>query len=425
MKGRSYITLTDAMKCSAPAAFGSMVKPVGSACNLGCSYCYYLDKARTIYDDSQPVMSYEALEKYIEQYISANEVPEVTFVWHGGEPMMAGLDFFKKALLLQKKYASGKTIINTLQTNGTFLDPYWALFFHENHFLIGISIDGPRYLHDAYRVNKAGRPTFDRVISAIDLMRKYGVEYNTLSVVSNMSEGRGAEVYRFLKSVGSRFMQFMPAVEYVEDNEDNTNARPVIVKPGTAGSRRAPWSVSSIGYGHFMTDIFDEWVINDVGTYFVQAFDNTLAQWAGVKPGLCVYSETCGDALIVEHNGDVYSCDHFVYPEFRLGNILDEDLITLYHSPKQFQFGINKRNSLPRYCLKCRYHFACRGECPKHRFLTTDSGESGLNALCEGFRHFFSHVEPYMDYMVMLLRQKKSPALVMPWARQRMAGIII
>lgn len=419
MKGKSYITFTDAMKSSSPAAFGSMIKPVGSACNLNCTYCYYLDKAQTIYAERQPVMSYEVLEKYIQQYICANEVTEVTFVWHGGEPLMAGLDFFKRAVLLQKKYASGKTIVNTLQTNGILINPDWAGFFHDNHFLIGVSIDGPRDIHDAYRVNKAGRPSFDRVISAIDLMRKHGVEYNTLSVVSNFSEGRGAEVYRFLKSAGTRFMQFLPAVEHFHGNENKTEGRPVIVKPDTAGSEMAPWSVSAIGYGHFMTDVFDEWIVSDVGSFFVQAFDNTLAQWAGVKPGLCVYSETCGDALIVEHNGDVYSCDHFVYPDFRLGNIQDEDLVSLYRSTKQFQFGINKRNSLPRYCLRCRYYFACRGECPKHRFLTTVTGETGLNALCEGFKFFFQHVEPYMEYMTMLLRQKKAPALVMSWAQAR------
>lgn len=417
MKGKNYITFSDAIKCSSPVAFGSMVKPVGSACNLNCTYCYYLDKAQTIYMDRQQVMSYKILEKYIQQYIAANDVPEVTFVWHGGEPLMAGLDFYEKAVQLQKKYASGKNIVNTLQTNGTLLDHDWAVFFHDNHFLIGVSIDGPRDIHDAYRVNKSGRPTFDRVTYAIDLMRKHGVEYNTLTAVSNLSEGRGADVYRFLKSIGSRFMQFLPVVEHVVHYGDYE--RPVMAAPGTEGSVMAPWSVSGLGYGKFLTDIFDEWVIRDVGTYFVQAFDNTLANWVGAKPGLCVFSETCGDALIVEYNGDVYSCDHFVYPEYRLGNIMEDELSEMYHSPRQFMFGINKRNSLPAYCLRCKYYFACRGECPKHRFLTTATGEGGLNALCEGYNHFFQHVEPYMEYMTVLLSQKKAPALVMPWAKQR------
>jgi len=214
-------------------------------------------------------------------------------------------------------------------------------------------------------------------------------------------------------------MQFLPVVEHVIPGDENR--KPVIAKPGTDGSIMAPWSVSAAGYGRFMTDIFDEWVVRDVGEYFVQAFDMTLAQWVGAKPGLCVYSETCGDALVVEHNGDVYSCDHFVYPEYKLGNILETELSVLYQSPKQFEFGVNKRNTLPRYCLRCKYYFACRGECPKHRFMKTETGEDGLNALCEGFKHYFSHVEPYMEYMAMLLAQKRAPALVMQWARERLS----
>jgi len=416
---KNYITFGDALKSSEPRAFSSMVKPIGSACNLDCSYCYYLDKAPTIYGDQQPVMSMELLEEYTRQYIEANEVPEVTFVWHGGEPLMAGLEYYRKAIGFQQKYAGGKTIINSLQTNGTLLNADWCRFFHDHNFLIGISIDGPRDIHDAFRVNKAGRPTFDKVMAGISQMVQYKVEYNTLSVINIKSEGRGAEVYRFLKSVGSRFMQFLPAVEHVLPAVNGK--RPVIVKPGTQGSVMAPWSVSAPGYGRFMTDIFDEWVLSDVGTYFVQAFDMTLAQWVGVKPGLCIYSETCGDAVVVEHNGDVYSCDHFVYPEFKLGNILETELTDLYQSQKQFDFGIRKRNNLPRQCLRCEYYFVCRGECPKHRFLKTEYGEDNLNALCEGFKYYYHHVAPYMDQMKQLLIQKKAPALVMEWARLRKA----
>jgi len=416
---KNYITFGDALKSGEPRAFSSMVKPIGSACNLDCSYCYYLDKAPTIYGDQQPVMSMELLEEYTRQYIEANEVPEVTFVWHGGEPLMAGLEYYRKAIGFQQKYAGGKTIINTLQTNGTLLNADWCRFFHDHNFLIGISIDGPRDIHDAFRVNKAGRPTFDKVMAGISQMVQYKVEYNTLSVINIKSEGRGAEVYRFLKSVGSRFMQFLPAVEHVLPAVNGK--RPVIVKPGTQGSVMAPWSVSAPGYGRFMTDIFDEWVLSDVGTYFVQAFDMTLAQWVGVKPGLCIYSETCGDAVVVEHNGDVYSCDHFVYPEFKLGNILETELTDLYQSQKQFDFGIRKRNNLPRQCLRCEYYFVCRGECPKHRFLKTEYGEDNLNALCEGFKYYYHHVAPYMDQMKQLLIQKKAPALVMEWARLRKA----
>lgn len=420
MAQKRYITFNDAIKSGAPAAFATMVKPLGSACNLNCSYCYYLDKAPTIYENRQPLMPLNVLEEYIRQYIVANEVPEVTFVWHGGEPLMAGIEYYRKAIEFQRKYASGKGIVNSLQTNGLLMNADWARFFHINKFLIGLSVDGPRDIHDAYRVNKAGRPSFDKVMAAVSLMKQYGVEYNTLSVVTNLSEGRGAEVYRFLKSIGSRFMQFLPVVEHVIPGDENR--KPVIAKPGTDGSVMAPWSVSAAGYGRFMTDIFDEWVVRDVGEYFVQAFDMTLAQWVGAKPGLCVYSETCGDALVVEHNGDVYSCDHFVYPEYKLGNILETELSVLYQSPKQFEFGVNKRNTLPRYCLRCKYYFACRGECPKHRFMKTETGEDGLNALCEGFKHYFQHVEPYMEYMAMLLAQKRAPALVMQWARERISG---
>jgi uncharacterized protein len=417
MSKKSFITFGDALKGSAPTAFSSMVKPVGSACNLDCSYCYYLDKAPTIYDNRQPLMSLELLEEYTRQYIEANEVPEVSFVWHGGEPLMAGIDYYRRAVEFQGKYAGNKRVVNSLQTNGTLLNADWCRFFHDYHFLIGISIDGPRNIHDAYRVNKAGRPTFDKVMAGVNQMAQFRVEYNTLSVVSKLSEGRGEEVYQFMKSIGSRFMQFLPAMEHLLDS--GNDKRPVIVKPGTAGSVMAPWSVSALGYGRFMTDIFDQWVLSDVGTYFVQAFDMTLAQWVGVNPGLCIYSETCGDALVVEHNGDVYSCDHFVYPGFKVGNIMEEDLVNLYKSQRQFDFGLNKRNTLPRYCMSCDYYFACRGECPKHRFVKTEYGEENLNALCEGFKYYFKHVDPYMEKMKTLLLNKQAPALVMEWARKR------
>lgn len=415
MPSKSYITYTDALKTQAPAAFSSMFKPIGSTCNLECTYCYYIDKTQTVYNNIPPSKSLEILEEYTRQYIDANEVPEVTFTWHGGEPLLAGLDYFRKAMEFQRRHSGGKKIINSLQTNGMLLNADWCRFFHDNRFLIGVSIDGPRDIHDAYRVNKAGRPTFDKVMDGINQMAQFRVEYNTLSVVNRMSEGRGAEVYQFLKSIGSRFMQFLPVVEHVLPA--NGNGRPVIVKPGTEGSVMASWSVSSPGYGHFMTDIFDVWVLSDVGTYFVQAFDMTLAQWVGAKPGLCIYSETCGDALVVEHNGDVYSCDHFVYPEFKLGNILEDELTDLYRSQKQFDFGIKKRNNLPSQCRRCEYYFACRGECPKHRFLKTKNGEENLNALCEGFKHYYFHVAPYMEHMKNLLFNKKAPALVMDWAK--------
>lgn len=417
MKNKKFITFDEALKPNRPTAFSAMIKPVGSACNLGCRYCYYLDKA-ALYENRQSLMDDELLETTIKQYIQANDIPQIMFVWHGGEPLIAGLDFYKKAVALQQKYAEGKQIENVLQTNGILIDENWCRFFAEHNFLIGISIDGPESIHDTYRRNKAGEATFAKVMGAIEQMRKYRVEFNTMSVVSRASEGKAVEIYRFLKSIGSSFMQFLPALEHVRISDKT--GKPLIVPPGTPDSVMAEWSVSAKGYGRFLNDIFDEWVLTDVGRYFVQMFDVALAQWVGVPPALCAFADTCGDALVIEHNGDVYSCDHFVYPEYRLGNIKDHSLKSLYRKKEQFRFGMDKRNSLPSECLNCRYYFACRGECPKHRFEQSADGEPNKNALCEGFKLFFKHVDPYMKYMADLLREQKPPAWVMSWARRRM-----
>lgn len=414
-KLKNALFFSDACKLSGPTAFSTLVKPVGSRCNLDCSYCYYLDKAK-FYGKGPSVMDPELLETYIRQYIQANDVPQITFCWHGGEPLLAGTDYYRRAIMLQNKYKGDREIINTMQTNGTLVTQEWCAFWKENNFLIGISIDGPQDIHDAYRIGKGGDPTWEKVMRAVDLCARTGVEYNTLSVVNNLSEGRGGEIYRFLKSIGSRYMQFLPAVEHVT----GTGKRPAIVPPGTPGSQPAPWNISAKGYGRLLNDIFDEWVVQDVGRYFVQLFDVALAQWAGVTPSLCAFTETCGDAMIVEHNGDVYTCDHFVYPEFRLGNIMQDDLRELIRSDRQFRFGVNKRNTLPSECLRCELYFACRGECPKHRFGTSESGEENMNVLCEGYKLFFTHVEPYMNFMALMLQQDMPPMLVMNWARQRM-----
>jgi len=411
------LTFGDAIKSSRPTAFSTMIKPAGSLCNLDCHYCYYLDKAE-IYDNRQPLMSIDLLEEYIQQYIEGNDVPLVTFCWHGGEPLLIGLDFYRKAVEFQKKYKGEKQIDNALQTNGMLITREWCEFFRDNKFLIGVSIDGPKDIHDAFRLDKGGHPTFDKIMAGVEMMARIGVDYNTLSTVNRMSERRGAEVYRFLKSLGSRFMQFLPVVEHVVDLPGG--ARPRIVPPGYPGARRAEWGVTGEGYGRFMIDIFDEWVIQDVGSYFVQLFDVALAQWVGVSPGLCSFSETCGDALIVEHNGDVYSCDHYVYPQYRLGNLAEEGLLELFKSKEQFRFGINKRNTLPAECLRCKWYFACRGECPKHRFDEAANGEKNKNTLCEGYRAFFAHVDPYMQQMAEYLTNKQPAALVIPWARRRM-----
>jgi len=411
------LTFDDARRLTGPLAFNLMIKPAGSLCNLACRYCYYLDKAG-IYGGSEPRMSLQMLETFTKAYIEANEVPQVQFNWHGGEPLLMGIDFYRKALELQRKYGAGKTISNTIQTNGTLLDARWASFLSDNGFLTGISIDGPQEIHDRYRLDRGGAPTFSKVMQGIEALQRAGAEFNTMTTISRAGEGHGLEVYKFLKSIGSRFMQFMPVVEHVRNplsksGKEDRSARPVITAPETEGSRLAPWSVSSTAFGTYMCDIFDEWVKNDVGTIFVNMFDTALANWCGVESGICAYAETCGGNSIIEHNGDLYPCDHFVYPEYRLGNLLEDDLKTLMTSSAQVKFGISKRGGLPRKCLKCTYRFACHGECPKHRFNHTDSGEKGLNVLCDGYFRFYKHIEPAMNRMKTILEKGEAPASIM------------
>ena len=392
---KDTLTLQDAVKITGPQAFNIMIKPVGSLCNLKCHYCYYLDKAE-IYGGKEPRMSEQMLEHFIKEYIAANDVRDVFFNWHGGEPLLAGLDFYRKAMAFQKKYADGKHIHNTLQTNATLITREWAEFFRANNFLIGVSLDGPQNVHDRYRGGKGGASVFDRVVKGIMELYRAGVQYNVMATVNRQSEGRGLEIYQFLKSAGTRFIQFMPVLEHTKDG--------LIVDPQVQGARIAPWSVSPEGYGRFLCDIFDYWVRNDVGKVFVNQFDAVLACWCGAQPGICALAQTCGGNSIIEHNGDRYPCDHFVYEGYKIGNVLETDLRTLMNSTKQVRFGLDKRNALPDECLKCQWFFTCHGECPKHRFNTTDKGETGLNALCEGYKLFFSHVAPYMEKMKSLLQ---------------------
>lgn len=404
MDHKDTLTLQDAVRITGPQAFNIMIKPVGSLCNLRCRYCYYLDKA-DIYGGKEPRMTYEMLETFIREYIAANDVPEVLFNWHGGEPLLMGLDFYRKAIQLQKKYASGKRIRNALQTNATLVTAEWADFFRENGFLIGVSLDGPRDVHDCYRAGKGGGSTSERVVKGIAELYKAGVDYNIMATVNHKSEGRGLEIYQFLKGAGTRFIQFMPVLEHVKDGR--------IVSPDEEGSQIAPWSVSAEGFGRFLCDIFDYWVRHDVGSVFINQFDSTLAMWCGEQPSTCTFAQTCGGNSVIEHNGDLYPCDHFVYEDYRIGNVLETDLRTLMASEKQIRFGIDKRNGLPKKCVTCRWYFACHGECPKHRFNRTDSGEPGLNALCDGYSMFFSHVAPYMERMKQLLSEGRPPADIM------------
>lgn len=414
---KDTITLRDAERFTGPVSFSMMLKPAGSLCNLDCTYCYYLDKS-SIYGGKEPKMEYAMLERVIQDYISANDVPEVQFNWHGGEPMVLGLDFYKKAVEFERKHAGGKKIYNTLQTNGTLIDGRWADFFASNGFLIGISIDGPKDVHDSFRKDKSGHPTFERVMDGISTLLRHGVEFNTMTTVNSHSEGRGLEIYRFLKSLGSRYLQFMPVLEHVKypldaKGKEIKSARPYIVDPSEPGTRLARWSVSPVGFGRFLCDIFDDWVRHDVGRFFVGQFDSALANWCGVQPGICAFGQTCGGNATVEHNGDVYPCDHFVYPDYLLGNLCDTPLRDIATGPGMMKFGIDKRNGLPSKCRKCKYLFACNGECPKHRFNATESGETGLNALCEGYRLFYSHVAPYMEKMKELVGKGLPPALIM------------
>lgn len=411
---KNNYSLTDVAKMRRLPAFSTMVKPIGSACNLDCNYCYYRDKSE-IYGGVMPRMSDELLEEYIKQYLQGASQQNITFCWHGGEPLMAGLPFFRRAVELQKKYCGDKVIENTLQTNGILVNEEWCRFFRENGFLVGISLDGPQDIHDAFRRDCGGAPTFNRVVKAVEMMAREGVEYNLLSTVNRRSEGRGVEVYKFLTSLGN-FIQFLPVVEYVR-MRDAEGKRPLIVSPDEEDAVEAPWSVSAAEYGTFMCDVFDEWVRYDVGRKFVQLFDVTLANWCGVQPGLCAFCETCGDGLVVEHNGDVYSCDHFVYPEYKLGNIKESTIADMYRSDEQQAFGRDKREALPIECKRCNYYFLCRGECPKHRFAYAANGDPYMNALCEGYKKFFIHTDPYMRYMKMLLDKGEPASLVMDWKR--------
>jgi uncharacterized protein len=401
------------------SAFQVMLKPVGPACNLDCTYCYYLEK-KNLYPYAKGYrLNDDLLEKFIKEYIQAQDVPVVSFVWQGGEPTMLGVDYFRRALKLQEKYSEGKRIDNALQTNGTLLTDEFCEFLNEKNFLVGLSIDGPRELHDHYRLTPIGGPSWERVMEGVRLLKKYKVEFNTLSVVNNVTAEKPVEIYRFLKGIGSQFMQFIPIVErYAADpGEDDVH---LVHHQHKGTAEVTDWSVIPSRYGNFLVEIFDEWVRKDVGTYYVQLFDVTLANWMGEKnPGLCVFAESCGDAAVMEHNGDLYSCDHFVYHDYHLGNIRETSLLDMMQQERQARFGMEKRTSLPKQCLDCEFLFACHGECPKHRFQNTGQGDPGLNYLCEAYKMFFGHVTPYMDYMAKQLKAKKPPANIMQWIKQK------
>ncbi len=399
-----------------------MAKPVGPACNMRCLYCFYLEKYKLYPDRTERVMSDDTLEAYIRQYIEGlSHQPEIHFAWQGGEPTMAGLEFFRKAVALQQQYAGGRTIHNALQTNGILIDDAWAAFLAEHRFLVGLSLDGPERFHDAFRHDAGGNPTFKRVMTTLERLKTHEVDFNILACVNRQTADAPEEVYRFLRAHGSGFIQFIPIVERSAETDDPNEL--TLVKPGDdVDATVTPWSVRPEQYGRFLAAIFDLWVRQDVGTQFIQFFDTALEAWMGYEPSLCFFRSCCGDAMVLEYNGDLYSCDHFVYPENRLGNMLETPLADMARSPEQQAFGAAKRDTLPPYCRECPYHFACKGECPKHRFLSTPDGDPGLNYLCAGYRHFFEHVNPYMRFMANELRNRRPPANVMEWVRKQQDG---
>jgi len=386
----------------APPGFHLLAKPTGAICNLACRYCFFLSK-EALYPGSPFRMSDAMLEAYIRQLIESHRTPEVTVAWQGGEPTLMELDCFRRSIAFEEKYRKpGMTIRHTMQTNGTLLDDDWCSFFKEHDFLVGISIDGPRALHDAYRVNKGGRPTFDQVMHGLRLLQKHGVEFNILTTIHAANAEHPLEVYRFLRDeAGAQFIQLIPIVE----RENGTGFQ--------EGSTVTDRSVTGEQYGRFLIAIFDEWVRRDVGTVFVQLFDTALANWVGAPPGMCVHSPTCGGALALEHNGDLYSCDHFVEPKHLLGNIGETPVLELVGSEQQQRFGRNKLDTLPRYCRECDVRFACHGGCPKDRFIKTPDGEAGLNYLCAGYKAFFRHIDRPMRIMAELLRRGRAPAEIM------------
>ena len=395
-----------------PQAFHILVKPTGATCNLDCKYCFFLSK-EMLYPGSRFRMADDLLETYLRQLLEGHRDPEVTIAWQGGEPTLMGLDFFKRSVaMVETIKRPDQQLTHTIQTNGTLLDDAWCAFFKENNFLVGLSVDGPRHIHDAYRVNKGGAGTFDQVMRGPDCLKKHQVDFNILTTVNAANQDHPLEVYRFFRDgLGAQFIQFIPIIERATTallpianegwSERPGGERPLYTLNGDLVTDR---SVDAEKYGRFLITIFDEWVRRDVGQIFIQHFDSALANWLGVSGAVCIFNETCGQALALEHNGDLYSCDHFVEPAYKLGNIRETHLIELLASPQQQQFGLDKRDTLPRYCRECEVRFACHGECPRNRFILTPDGEPGLNYLCAGYKAFFNHIDKPMKMMADLLR---------------------
>lgn len=405
---------------NAPPSYHVLAKPTGAICNLDCEYCFFLSK-EMLYPGSRFRMADELLEIYIRQLLESQQMPEVTIGWQGGEPTLMGLDFFKLSIEYAKKYKKpNQRLQHTIQTNGTKLDDDWCAFFKENDFLVGLSVDGPKEIHDTYRVNKGGAGSFDQVMRGLRYIKKHGVDFNILCTVHDANGDHGPEVYRFFRDeLETEFIQFIPIVERATEtllplanegwSERPGGDRPLYLQSGELVTGR---SIQSKQYGRFLIDIFEEWVRRDVGKIYVQMFDVTLGSHVG-QHSLCIFSPTCGNALAIEHTGDLYSCDHYVEPDYLLGNIKDKHMIELVASDQQRQFGRDKMDTLPQYCIDCDVRYACHGGCPRNRFINTPAGEPGLNYLCAGYMSFFKHVERPMKIMADLLRQNRAPADIM------------
>ncbi len=403
-----------------PAAYHVLAKPTGPICNLDCEYCFFLSK-EALYPGDRFRMADEMLETYIRQLLESHRTPEVVVAWQGGEPTMMGLDFFRRAIELVEKYRRpGQIVSHTIQTNGTLIDEHWAAFFKEHQFLVGLSVDGPEALHDRYRVDTRGEGSFERVMAGYEALKSHDVDVNVLCTVHAANVDSPLEVYRFFRDdLGIRFVQFIPIVERATAtllplankgwSSSHKDKRPLYVQAGSLVTDR---TVDAEAFGLFLNTIFDEWVANDVGEVYVQHFDTALANFHGEPGGVCVFSETCGLAVALEHNGDLYSCDHYVEPDYLLGNIAETPMIELVASKKQVKFGLAKRDDLPEFCRSCEVRFACHGGCPKNRFIRTPDGEDGLNYLCAGYKAFFGHIDRPMRLMSQLLRQNRAPSEV-------------
>lgn len=386
-----------------------MLKPAGALCNLRCKYCYYLEKNELYKRQGNHVITDELLEKFVKEYIEAQTTPNILFTWHGGETLMRPISFYRRALELQRIYSHGRQIDNCIQTNGTLLNDEWCEFFKQNNFLVGVSIDGPQEFHDEYRKTGTGRPTFRDVMKGINLLNKHGVEWNALAVVNDFNADYPLDFYHFFKEIGCRYIQFTPIVERITTRPDNLRLAPGMQEEGML----ADFSITAGQWGNFLCTIFDEWVHHDVGEYYIQLFDATLANWVGQAPGICTMAEECGHAGVMEFNGDVYSCDHFVFPEYKLGNLHDQTIFEMMNGQRQRKFSRMKKQMLPQQCRECRFLFACHGECPKNRFVRDKYGNPGLNYLCQGYYRFFKHVAPYMDFIKNELENHRAPANVM------------